>query len=105
MRGRRRNSWSVLLVDTMIVFWRSAPRGPQKGPSLESRLPNFGWSGGFLRARPALAGIVVVGIWALAAPSANAALQAGCTQSGVTVTCSYATQGHQASFQVPDGVT
>ena len=44
-------------------------------------------------------------IWALAASNVQAALQAGCTQSGATVTCSYATQGQQASFAVPVGVT
>ncbi len=49
--------------------------------------------------------LVSVGIWALAATNAKAALQPGCTQSGTTVTCSYQQQGQQATFTVPDGVT
>ncbi len=48
---------------------------------------------------------VMVGLWALPASIARADLQAGCTQSGMTVTCSYTTQGQQASFAVPDDVT
>jgi hypothetical protein len=48
---------------------------------------------------------VIVGIWALPASNAKADLQAGCTQSGATVTCSYRTQGQRASFEVPAGVT
>ena len=47
---------------------------------------------------------VIVGMWALPASNAEADLPPDCTQSGVTVTCSYTTQGVGA-FDVPDGVT
>lgn len=57
--------------------------------------------------RPTLSLFValLLGIWALAASNTNAALQAGCTQSGSLVTCSYTTQAERASFAVPAGVT
>jgi hypothetical protein len=73
-----------------------------------------GWSSGFAaewtvvtsRGRTlALFIFVIVGIWTLPASNAKADLQAGCTQSGATVTCSYATQGQRGSFEVPAGVT
>jgi hypothetical protein len=76
-------------------------------------LARHGWSGGFgaewtvvtSRGRTlALFIFVIVGIWALPASNAKADLQAGCTQSGATVTCSYTTQGQRASVEVAEPV-
>ena len=50
----------------------------------------------------ALAAAVIPAGLASAAP---AALPAGCTQSGATVTCSYGYTGAEQTFTVPDGVT
>lgn len=63
------------------------------------------WEQRFLRVCGGVVAAALVGMWALAASNALAALQAGCTQSGAVVTCSYTTQGQQALFVVPDGVS
>jgi hypothetical protein len=53
----------------------------------------------------ALAGAVTVGGAVFVAPGAWAALPSECTQTGRTVTCSYASTGAEQTFTVPTGVS